>query len=97
MTIFRQTEIKNGFDGVYFECDCSNSEHIFRLSWDTEDEHNMYLHVRLRSHYSFWRRVKYALKYIFGYKSRYGAFEEFLITKEDALELSKVFKEYGNK
>jgi hypothetical protein len=57
----------------------------------------MYLHVRLRSHYSFWRRVKYALKYILGYKSRYGAFEEFLITKEDALELSKVFKEYGNK
>jgi hypothetical protein len=98
MTIFKQTEIKNGFDGVYFECDCSSDEHIFKLGWDVEDEADwMWLHVRLRHHYSFWRRFNYAIKYLFGYKSKFGAFEEFLITKDDAKELSVIFKEYSEK
>jgi hypothetical protein len=48
-----------------------------------------YAHVHLVSH-SFWSRVKYGIKYIFGYKSRYGAFDEFIFNPEDAPRLQKL-------
>jgi hypothetical protein len=34
--------------------------------------------------------VKYGIKYIFGYKSRYGAWDEFLLNPEDADKLQDV-------
>ncbi len=48
-----------------------------------------YVHVHLVSH-SFWSRVKYGFKYIFGYKSRYGAFDEFIFNPEDTTRLQKL-------
>ena len=40
--------------------------------------------------YSFWYRVKYGIKYIFGYKCRYGAFDEFIFNPEDAPKLQRL-------
>jgi hypothetical protein len=39
---------------------------------------------------SFWSRLKYGLKYIFGYKSRYGAWDEFILNPNDADKLQDV-------
>jgi hypothetical protein len=53
-------------------------------------EHNMcYVHVHL-NRLPFWRRISYAIKYVFGRKSRYGAFDEFIFNAEDAERLQKV-------
>jgi hypothetical protein len=38
----------------------------------------------------FWYRVKYAVKYIFGYRSRYGAWDEFYIDPSHTEQLLEV-------
>lgn len=41
---------------------------------------------------SFWARVKYAVKYIFGYKSKYGAWDEILLGPQHIKSLESVVK-----
>ena len=41
---------------------------------------------------SFWYRVKYGIKYIFGFKSRYGAWDEFILDKTHAKSLREMAK-----
>ena len=55
-----------------------------------------YAHIHLTS-YSFWSRVKYAMKYIFGYKCRYGAWDEFIFNPEDAPKLQKLVDHLNDK
>lgn len=49
-----------------------------------------YVHIHLSTYHTFWGRLKYAVKYIFGYKSRYGAFDEFIFNPEDAPKLQQL-------
>ena len=62
-------------------CDCSSREHQIIIEHDNEDNLT-YCHIHLVKH-GFWRRLKAGLKYIFGYKCRYGQWDEFIgIEKE---------------
>jgi hypothetical protein len=54
-----------------------------------EDFPMVYVHVHLNKK-PFWERLKYGIKYIFGYKSRYGAFDEFIFSPDDAERLQSV-------
>ena len=38
----------------------------------------------------FLKRVWSAIKYIFGYRSKYGHFDEFIFNKEDSDKLQKI-------
>jgi hypothetical protein len=49
----------------------------------------VYSHVHLNKR-PFFERLKYAIKYIFGYKCRYGAFDEFILNRDDAERLQSV-------
>ena len=68
-------------------CSCQNTEHLIRLIYDTEDN-LVYADIHLKK-VSFVRRIIYALKYIFGYQSKYGAFDEFIFSKEHTQALKK--------
>ena len=72
-------------------CECSNAEHqlIFRY-FEDEDWKEVYMTTHLSEYRNFWQRLKYAIKYVFGYKSRYGAFDEFIFRKEDADKLQSI-------
>ena len=70
-------------------CDCSSAEHQLIVSWDNDDK-EVYVRVHLANYDGFWRRLWHAVKYVFGYKSRYGAFDEVILRKEDADNLQKV-------
>lgn len=71
-------------------CDCNSSEHQMLIFYDKEDEtKEVYLHVHLIRR-GFIERVKYAFKYIFGYKSRFGAWDEFILNPDDADKLQSV-------
>jgi hypothetical protein len=37
---------------------------------------------------SFFRRLVYAVKYVFGYRSKYGAFAEIVLSPREAKKLS---------
>lgn len=72
-------------------CDCHSSDHQILIFFDKDDKENIdvYAHVHLAKR-KFWSRVKYGFKYIFGYKSRYGAWDEFIFNPEDADKLQAV-------
>lgn len=77
-------------------CQCHSTDHQLIFLYDEDKDENgnitdktVYIHIHLDKH-SFWKRLFYGMKYIFGYKSRYGAFDEFIIKPEDANKFEKV-------
>ena len=79
-------------------CECSSMEHIVCFGfWDEEPE--VYVSVHLRKH-NFWKRLKYAIKYLFGHQCNYGAFEEVLLGVKQYDKIMKIanhLKEYKEK
>jgi len=60
-------------------CECHSDEHLLRLiSFHDDDLDLGYIHVHLAPR-PFWERLRIAVRYIFGYQSKYGAFDEFII------------------
>ena len=72
-------------------CQCNSIEHQISFSWieDKELEGEVYLEIHLAK-LSFWDRLKHGIKYIFGYRCRYGDFDEVILKKEDVWKLEKV-------
>lgn len=66
-----------------YTCACSSLEHMFVV---TEDDEDLFLEVHLRPA-PFWKRVGKAVRYVFGHRSRYGSFEEIVLTPAMAVEL----------
>ena len=74
-----------------FICQCHNTEHQLIFSYFPEDEDkDVYVSVHLIPECRLWKRIWRAIRYIFGYRSRYGHFDEFIFKKSDALRLQKV-------
>jgi hypothetical protein len=75
-------------------CDCNSTEHMMMVFYaeDKMDDRvypTVYIHIHL-SKKSFWKRVKYAINYIFGRQCRYGAFEEMILNPDDAPKFEKI-------
>jgi len=70
-------------------CECSSLEHMVVIRYDDED---VYLGVHLTKR-SFLDRLKYGIKYIFGYQSTYGAFEEVILHKDHLEGFENIVKE----
>ena len=69
-------------------CDCSSREHQIIIEYDKEDN-QVYCNIHLVN-YGFFRRLKAGLKYIFGYKCRYGQWDEFIFKPEHANQLREL-------
>lgn len=69
-------------------CECSSREHQIVIQYDGEDN-LFYAHIHLVKH-SFLKRLVHATKYVFGYRCRYGDFEEFIFKHEHAEVLRKM-------
>ena len=66
----------------FFLCHCNSPEHQFILSYDSEEK-EIYITPYLSSYLSFWKRIILAIKYIFGYRSKYGHWDCIILnTKE---------------
>ena len=74
-----------------FICQCNNTEHQLIFSYFSDDEDkDVFVSVHLLPEYNIWKRIKMAIKYIFGYRCRYGHFDEFIFKKEDVDKLQTV-------
>lgn len=71
----------------WLTCDCNDVEHqaVFRY-WLDDEFPTLTLEVHL-VRYGFFIRLVAGIKYIFGYKSRFGSFDEILVNCRDAKEL----------
>ncbi len=72
-------------------CPCGSMQHIFVVSADQDD---MFIEIHL-SPFTFWERVRNAIRYVFGKRSIYGDFEEILLTPEMALDLGDKLVEWS--
>jgi len=66
----------------YYECQCSTPEHTLVFSID-EDDGSVYTSIYLNQYNSFFKRVWIAIKYVFGYKSKYGHWDSTILNKKD--------------
>lgn len=82
-------------DTKQFICECGSLEHQVIFWYDDEPEgfDSLYMEVHL-VRWGFWRRVKVAIKYIFGYRSRYGEFDSIIIDPADCDRLTSIIERY---
>ena len=89
-------EIKTEHETWHCYCTCGSLEHQVHFDWweecDEQPVRDMFMTIHLVD-VPFWKRLKRGLAYIFGYKSRYGEFDEIVLGKEHA----KAFHEIADK
>ena len=69
-------------------CSCNSLEHQIALCYD--DEYNVvYCNIHLVKK-SFFKRLWHAIKYVFGYKCKFGAWDEFIIDNHNVNSFKKV-------
>lgn len=71
---------------TYVECSCYSDEHVLRFTYDPDDK-EIYTSVFLNDWEPWYKRVWKAVKYVFGYKSKYGHFDCTLIRGDEARKL----------
>jgi hypothetical protein len=72
-------------------CKCNSDEHQYLVYYSNDEYPMVYIHPHLIKR-SFWYRLKYGLKYIFGYKTQYGAWDEFIINPDDVDKIENIVK-----
>jgi len=77
-------------------CECSSVEHQIVFTYCSEEREDitgiegaiyedcMDVSIHLTEYNGFFKRIWVAIKYIFGYRSRYGDWDTFLMNPEDA-------------
>lgn len=66
-------------------CECHSLEHQFAI-WYDEENNTIYIEPHLKRR-TLGDRILYAISYIFGRQSNYGAFDEFIVNPDDAEKL----------
>jgi len=82
--------LNDSAEHTYIECDCDHAEHILRFTrYSGLDELDKMLtvDVYLSNYMSLPQRIWYGIKYIFGFKSGYGAFDCVLLNKKNVKRL----------
>jgi len=74
-----------------FTCRCGSIEHIFVITADDED---LFIEVHLAP-LPLWQRVRQAVKYVFGYRSKWGDFDEILLDPTQALQLGDLIVDWA--
>lgn len=81
-------------DGTeYFECSCGSDEHTIRFVLDKKDK-EIYLCVFLNQYRPWWKRIWIALKYVFGYKCKYGHWDNWTMVSTDVERLQKMCSDF---
>lgn len=65
-------------------CDCNLADHNIIISYD--DNYPNWNEIFINYHLAkkpFLKRIKYGIKYIFGYQSKFGAYDEFILSADE--------------
>tara|TARA_R110000796_G_scaffold134681_1_gene250465 strand:- start:3625 stop:3915 length:291 start_codon:yes stop_codon:yes gene_type:complete len=75
-------------DREIFICSCHSLEHQYGF-WYDEEDNEVYFEPHLCNSGTWYTRFWSRLKYVFGVKTRFGAWDEIIIKPEDAKEIIK--------
>ena len=83
-------------EAFHVECACRSPEHTIKFFVIDDDNSNgidaeISMNIFL-SEFGVFTRLYRGIKYIFGYKCKYGHFDEVLIDKATANEIIKIMK-----
>ena len=80
-------------DGThYFECSCGSTEHTIRFTIDKGDK-ELHTDIYLNQWRPFWKRVWVGIRYIFGYKCKYGEWDCWILNEDDTTRLRDMCNE----
>ena len=74
-------------------CACESPEHqviIRTIDLEPGEAKEVYLSIHLSNYQSFWKRFWAGIRYIFGYTSMYGHWDEIILTKDHVASLENV-------
>lgn len=77
----------------FFECSCHSPEHVMHWHLDLDEPEFLFVNFHL-SPDPWWERIINAVKYVFGYTSQYGHFDEFLVQQQDCDKLIEILQKY---
>lgn len=81
-------------DGThYLECACDSDEHTLRFTLD-KDDGEIFTSVYLNQWLPWYKRVWRALRYVFGYRCKYGHWDCTIINREGARKLRAILDEF---
>ncbi len=81
----------------FFECQCRSDEHTlkFILEQYSDDSNDLEIYTSVFLYEgSWWQRLWIAVKYVFGYKCRYGHWDNFIMRHEDVDRMLKLCQQY---
>lgn len=74
-----------------FICSCNSVEHQLIISYFTDEKNGeVYCSIHLKPESNIFKRIWKAIKYVFGHRSIYGDFDEFIFKPDDADSLQQV-------
>ena len=95
-TYKRVRKDKDDSHGLILECSCHLNEHqIHLLYWADKEDSELYLSPHLCP-FPFWRRLRLGVKYVLGYRSRYGDYAGLVLFKKDVQVLQEFLQEFLN-
>ena len=96
MAFIKKTEGINTVVRKSFVCTCDSDEHQFNFRYFKEDcvDGLMYCTVHLSPSRSIFKRCWLALKYVLGYRSKYGDYAEIILDREKVKELREVLESF---
>lgn len=81
-------------------CECGWAEHQLLFFYDPDEDdsrfYSLYVEVHLSTWKGFFRRLWAAIRYVFGYRSRYGHWDSIMIDVKQAKELLDFITKFLN-
>jgi len=90
-------------ENMLVQCTCGDDDHIMIWKMDDnlydydKDPNNppeFFIGYHLNHHKRLWDRIIISIKYIFGFKSKFGHFGECVLNIEDSVKLTEFIEKY---
>ena len=79
----------------YFDCRCWSHEHTLRFNMDVDEvDQTLFTSIFLNDWDRWYKRVWYALKYVFGFKCAYGHWDCWSLDQHDVKKLRGMLDDF---
>ena len=85
-----KTKEDNDIKIEHFDCECASPEHTLRFCYfkpEIDEYPELYTEIYLNKYRNIFSRVWVAIKYIFGYTSKYGHWDTWILRRKDCERL----------
>jgi len=84
----------NELKAEHFDCSCASDEHTIVFRYFEDDYKEFYLSVYLNQYRRFYKRIWIAIKYIFGYKCKYGHWDCWTMKEDDCDRMISLLEKF---